>query len=295
VAAASGQFVYAATVVKYISEHRSSPVDRLRTIIEWTPRVGQQTRPFEALDTLYRSILSVAKELYEAVDTNQGRDFVTLIRAHQFNSGGRTGIQSSLSDFDEIISLEEGGHQVLFSDLHSLVFFRQGPNWEEKWEEMRFYHHSFSEFLDSESRAQHLFVSEAQVRKHVTESCLQKIPQREDLRNPGASSKFIPANSLVYLSRSGNRGGLASDLACYYNPWATHVDDFRLVDFTRSNGWRRLDEEFSSPDLSQPTNSDKWQNLAHFTFDAMRRLDVRTSSSSSVIVALISVSGSSVG
>ncbi|RXW15168.1 hypothetical protein EST38_g10685 [Candolleomyces aberdarensis] len=37
VAAASGQFVYAAMVVKYASERRSSPVDRLRTIIDWTP------------------------------------------------------------------------------------------------------------------------------------------------------------------------------------------------------------------------------------------------------------------
>jgi hypothetical protein len=272
-------------------------VDRLKTVIEWTPHDVQQTRPFEALDTLYRSILSVAKELYEGVDTNQGRDFVTLIRAHQINSNGRTSIQSSLSAFDEIIGLEEGGHQVLFSDLHSLVFFRQDPSLgDEKWEEMRFYHHSFSEFLDSESRAQHLFISEAQVRKYVTESCLQRIPRREDLWDSGASSKSIPTNSLAYLSRSGNRRGLARDLACYYSPRATHVDDFRLVEFTRSNGWGRFDEEFSSPDLSQPTNFNQWQNLAHFTLDAIRRLDVRTFlPSSSVIVALISVSGSCVG
>jgi hypothetical protein len=183
VAAASGQFVYAATVVKYLSERHSSPVDRLKTVIEWTPRGGQQTRPFEALDILYRSILSVAKALYEAVDTNQGRDFVTLIRAHQINSGTspRVDIRSSVLLFDEQIGLEEGGHQVLFSDLHSLVFFRQDLNIQEKWVEMHFYHRSFSEFLDSESRAQHLFVSEARVRTYVMESCLQKIAQHEDL------------------------------------------------------------------------------------------------------------------
>jgi hypothetical protein len=164
-------------------------VDRLKTVIEWTPRDGQKTRPFEALDTLYRSILSVAKELYEAVDTNQGRDFVTLIRAHQINSDtGRTGIKSSLSAFDEIIGLEKGGYQVLFSDLHSLVFSRQSPRRSKTWQEMRFYHRSFSEFLDSESRAQHLFVSEARVRTYVTESCLQRIAQRENLWGSGESS-----------------------------------------------------------------------------------------------------------
>ncbi|KAJ2920884.1 hypothetical protein H1R20_g16211, partial [Candolleomyces eurysporus] len=72
VAAASGQFVYAATVVKYMSERRSSPVERLRTIVNWTPDGDQQARPFEALDILYRNILSTAKELYEAIDTNRG-------------------------------------------------------------------------------------------------------------------------------------------------------------------------------------------------------------------------------
>ncbi|RXW15167.1 hypothetical protein EST38_g10688 [Candolleomyces aberdarensis] len=86
VAAASGQFVYAATVVKYVSERRGSPVDRLRAIINWTPESRQQTRPLELLDILYRNILSTAKELYEAVDTNQGRDFLLLVRAHQMNS-----------------------------------------------------------------------------------------------------------------------------------------------------------------------------------------------------------------
>ncbi|RXW13527.1 hypothetical protein EST38_g12328 [Candolleomyces aberdarensis] len=83
VAAASGQFVYAATVVKYVSERRGSPVDRLKAIIDWTPEGGQQTRPLELLDILYRNILSNAKELYEGVDTNRGRDFLLLVRAHQ--------------------------------------------------------------------------------------------------------------------------------------------------------------------------------------------------------------------
>ncbi|KAJ2928114.1 hypothetical protein H1R20_g8978, partial [Candolleomyces eurysporus] len=136
VAAASGQFIYAATVVMYVSERRGSPVDRLRAVINWTPEGGQQTRPFELLDILYRNILSNAKELYEGVDTNQGRDFLSLVRAHQMNSGYRiNGVQHSTRNFDEIIGLEEGGHQVLFSDLHSLVVFRRDLRWTKMWED----------------------------------------------------------------------------------------------------------------------------------------------------------------
>ncbi|RXW23707.1 hypothetical protein EST38_g2161 [Candolleomyces aberdarensis] len=157
VAAASGQFIYAATVVKYVSERRSSSVDRLKAVIDWGPEGGQQTQPLELLDILYRNILSNAKELYEAVDTNRGRDFLLLVRAYQMNTECRIGgIGNPISYFNEIIGLEQEGHQDLCSDLHSLVFFRE--DLEFTW--MLFYHRSFSEFLDSEFRAQHLFVSE---------------------------------------------------------------------------------------------------------------------------------------
>jgi hypothetical protein len=48
---------------------------------------------------------------------------------------------------------------------------------------LRFYHRSFSEFLESEFRAQHLFVSETPVRKYVTESCLQNLLEPEKFWN----------------------------------------------------------------------------------------------------------------
>ncbi|RXW23010.1 hypothetical protein EST38_g2846 [Candolleomyces aberdarensis] len=41
VQAASGQFVYVATVYKYISERRSSPAERLQVVLTWTPHKGQ--------------------------------------------------------------------------------------------------------------------------------------------------------------------------------------------------------------------------------------------------------------
>ncbi|KAJ2934362.1 hypothetical protein H1R20_g2733, partial [Candolleomyces eurysporus] len=258
VAAASGQFVYAATVVKYVSERRSSPVDRLRTIIEWTPEGGQQTcRPFELLDILYRNILSTAKELYEAVDTNEGRDFLLLVRAHQMNSDFRIGeARDSTRNFDEIISLEEGGHQVLFSDLHSLVFLRQDPGITEVWEEMRFYHQSFSEFLDSEFRAQHLFVSEARVRQYVVESCLRKLRQHEDFLHDWSFYTIVGA------------------LFRYSKSQTTYVVDLRsLIDFTRNNGWGVIDDRLSSHVEINQANNVHWYGLVHFTLDAIQYLN----------------------
>ncbi|KAJ2927771.1 hypothetical protein H1R20_g9324, partial [Candolleomyces eurysporus] len=232
VAAASGQFVYAATVIKYVSERRSSLVDRLRIVIDWAPHDGQQTRPFEHLDNLYRNILSTAKESYEAVDTNRGHDFLFLIRAHQMNSEGRAHLMYSARDFDEsigIIGLQGGHYQFLFSDLHSLVWFREMPVSTPKLRErMEFYHRSFSDFLDSEIRAQHLFLSETRVRKCVTKACLQKLLQCEDFSGNYHKDWIIM-------------------LLLYYSNWqSAYVDDPQLIEFTCNNGWERIDKILSS-------------------------------------------------
>ncbi|KAJ2935589.1 hypothetical protein H1R20_g1505, partial [Candolleomyces eurysporus] len=47
VRAGSGQFIYVATVYKYISERRASPSERLKIVLTWTPHKGRATRPFE--------------------------------------------------------------------------------------------------------------------------------------------------------------------------------------------------------------------------------------------------------
>ncbi|RXW22174.1 hypothetical protein EST38_g3683 [Candolleomyces aberdarensis] len=86
VQAASGQFVYAATVIRYLSERRSSPVDRLKIVLTWRPTGSQSARPFEKLDLLYHSILSTARTAYEAVDTHRERDFLLLFRAYHINA-----------------------------------------------------------------------------------------------------------------------------------------------------------------------------------------------------------------
>jgi hypothetical protein len=176
VVAASGQFVYAATVVKYLSERRSSPVDRLQIIVTWTLAGGQlASRPFEGLDTLYAGILRTAKELYEAVDTNRERSFLMLLRVLHINSDFRAGRYGwTARDFDEVFNLERGGHEALVSDLHSLVVFppRSTPP---TFIEVHFYHRSFFQFLDSEPRAKDLFIPETLVRKYALESIVQGI------------------------------------------------------------------------------------------------------------------------
>ncbi|RXW11229.1 hypothetical protein EST38_g14626 [Candolleomyces aberdarensis] len=231
--AASGQFVFAATIVKYVSERRSSPVDRLQTVVDWTPDAGQLARPFEALDMLYASILSAAKESYEAVDTNRGRNFLLLLRAHQINSDFRVGRRKwDAYEFDEILNLERDVHEVLVSDLHSLVVFQQDPDYSTIIQ-MYFYHRSFSEFLDSETRSKNLFIPETQVQAYVLEGLVRVIGQ-----------VFLEPTStrVTFGTLSGENPVVA--LALYSNEGKT-LSDQQILALAHNDGWRKFDQMLS--------------------------------------------------
>ncbi|KAJ2921225.1 hypothetical protein H1R20_g15869, partial [Candolleomyces eurysporus] len=119
----SGQFVYVATVYKFISERRGSPVERLNIVLTWTPHRSQAARPFEALDILYTNILRTAKNAYEAVDTHSERNFLLLFRCYVANS-----FWFLEANFTRLLGLETRSLAVLVSDLRSLVTLDK-----EKW------------------------------------------------------------------------------------------------------------------------------------------------------------------
>jgi hypothetical protein len=174
VQAASGQFIYVATVYKYISERRASPTERLKIIFTWTPRGGQATRPFDALDRLYTNILRGAKNAYQAVDSHQGRDFLLFLRAYHIPASRGFDLSFPFVPFmipagvlSTLLGLEASAPESLFSDLRSLVSFERG--------ELHLYHKSFSDFLEEESRSKDLFVSESRVVTHLARCCMQHI------------------------------------------------------------------------------------------------------------------------
>ncbi|KAJ2919435.1 hypothetical protein MD484_g1002, partial [Candolleomyces efflorescens] len=226
VQAASGQFVYAATIVKYVSERRSSPVERLQTVIDWTPEGRTFARPFEALDLLYARILTAAKESYEAVDTNQGRNFLLLFRAHQINVEQHLGWRWFARDFDEFLNLKRGSYNVLLSDLHSLVTFE---SFAMNSVNIRFYHKSFSDFLDSETRAKSLFVAEIQVKEYVSEVILQRInrPSSTSGKAKAASSSMFKFYALHALTLYSEEGELLSDR--------------QILTLAQNDDWQKLD------------------------------------------------------
>jgi hypothetical protein len=190
VRAASGRFIYAATVVRFISERGSSPVDRLRTAIDWTPHEGQPSQPFESLDNLYTIILTNAKNQYEAVDAHRG-DFLLLFRTYQINASSgfptkdRAPAFFPIDDMTALLGLEKGAENELIADLQSLVTFRVGERGESS---LHFYHQSFLNFLEMEARAKGMFVPTVRVQNHLAMCCLQNIAQCSSQLETGAWS-----------------------------------------------------------------------------------------------------------
>jgi hypothetical protein len=188
VAAASGQFIYAATVVRYMSEHRSSPVDRLKIILTWTPADAQSTRPFEPLDLLYLGILSVAKTEYEAVDTHRDRDFLLLFRVYYINS--IQGLQDrdlnqafdvSNEDLNALLQVESGAHENIVSDLRSLVTIRRRElSREIPGTYIHPYHKTFSDFLSEPRRSGDLFVPDSRIPAHLAKCFLRNVIRSPD-------------------------------------------------------------------------------------------------------------------
>ncbi|RXW21505.1 hypothetical protein EST38_g4353 [Candolleomyces aberdarensis] len=157
VRAASGQFIYAATVIRFVSERRGSPVNRLNTILNWTSGNNQRSNPFAPLDLLYANILSKAKEAYDAADIN-GHDFLLLLNAYRLNMDRNN--DHIVQDLDHLLCSEHDAHVWFLSDLRSLITTEAYPNHRASGQQLlqlRMYHKSFLDFLSDQSRSKELF------------------------------------------------------------------------------------------------------------------------------------------
>ncbi|KAJ2932901.1 hypothetical protein H1R20_g4186, partial [Candolleomyces eurysporus] len=238
VEAASGQFIYVATVFKYISERRASPVHRLKTVLDWTPREGQTARPFQALDILYTNILSAAKEAYEGVDTHSGRDFVFLVRILQMDASNqivpRHGGLTPHDTLSALLGLESNAVEVLISDLRSIMTLEKD---DENCLVLRMYHKSFSDFLDEEGRAKDLYVPFERVWTHFAKCCMHPITKcRLDLNSLPEKWEELPLPRIC-------KDALLKALRKLPFLLQLNIDiDDDVLKFTQKGGWHKIDK-----------------------------------------------------
>ncbi|KAJ2917865.1 hypothetical protein MD484_g2598, partial [Candolleomyces efflorescens] len=247
VRAASGQFIYAATAYKYVSERRGSPAVRLQIILSWTPHAGHTTRPFDALDRLYTNILLSAKQAYEAIDSHDGRNFLLLLRAHHININGfniyHDKHRLSANNLSERwLGLEARAEEILISDLHSLVAIKKDTSGSHH---LHLYHKSFSDFLEEESRAKDLFVPEVLVHAHIAKCFMQRINgcQLDFHSVPDKWDKWdkVPLPKSMRVSLALAVDFLPALLSSIAAASESSLDD-EVCRFTKNNGWHKIDK-----------------------------------------------------
>ncbi|KAF9553509.1 hypothetical protein CPC08DRAFT_697701 [Agrocybe pediades] len=128
----SGQFIYAATIIKYVESPRHRPDQRLNAIFKLRPPF--KDLPFAELDALYQLIISKAEDLPTVLD-------ILVFPALYGGFFAR--------DIEEILQLERGTVEVLLADLHSIITISSGY--------MMFLHKSFADFLSEPQQAGDLY------------------------------------------------------------------------------------------------------------------------------------------
>ncbi|KAF9539005.1 hypothetical protein CPC08DRAFT_504727, partial [Agrocybe pediades] len=128
----SGQFIYAATVVRYVESPRHRPDQRLNAIFQLWPVF--KDLPFTELDALYRLIISKADNPPTVLDILVFPALYGWFRTR---------------DIEVILQLEQGTVEVLLADLHSIVTISNGC--------MEFLHKSLADFLSEPQRAGDLY------------------------------------------------------------------------------------------------------------------------------------------
>jgi len=145
----SGQFIYAATVVRYVKSNRHQPRHRLEIVMNLRPPQGQGDLPFAQLDALYTMILSSATDIDRV-----------LYALSIYSLGVTTSRRFDVSTF---MALEEGELDILFCDLHALVSIKSHHAPEAPWtgnkdvKTLHILHASLHDFLLDRVRSERYF------------------------------------------------------------------------------------------------------------------------------------------
>jgi len=173
----SGQFIYASTVVKYISSIRHQPADRLNVILGIRPPRHAREMPFGELDALYRHIFSCVEET----------ETVLLILGFQL-------LQDSIplypymntEDLEHFFILNQGDIEMLFADLSSVISIPTVDSC------IHILHASLGDFLLDAGRSKEFYIDTSSIHIACMHRCFQ-------LNKQCMSTYFPLTEAAVYL------------------------------------------------------------------------------------------------
>ncbi|KAF9522224.1 hypothetical protein CPB83DRAFT_899821 [Crepidotus variabilis] len=180
---ASGQFIYAKTVTRFVGEPGHSPIRRLEIVLQPNSELTKSQSPLDRLDALYSQVLScvvnwkITGKVLGALSV-----FISYI----------SGTREALSIIEVVLGLNSGDAYLALRNLHPLVFVpsdltlerERMPEKEYKaklidgingiqLECPHFYHKSFTDFLHHPQRAGKYFIDTRRVHSAMAIGCLK--------------------------------------------------------------------------------------------------------------------------
>ena len=153
---ASGQFIYAAVVVKYIQSIRHVPNHRLESVLGPRPAQGVQSSPFTELDALYTAVLSATADS----DTEKTLYALSIYALNVINQNANIPF-----DISEFMSLDEVDTSHLLSELGAVVQLERIPNHPDTLKKVP---GSLQDFLLDPARSRDFFIDpDTYYKKHV--------------------------------------------------------------------------------------------------------------------------------
>jgi hypothetical protein len=166
VAKASGQFIYASTVDRFIGSIRCNPAERLDVLLGNLD--AGRLKPFEQLDSLYSVIFHTIDQADLAGALRVlGIVMVLSLRSHPyFAPSSNNPIPYSPRFLERLLGIRTGSVRCLLFDLESLLTIVADDR------DIRFFHASLSDYLFDKSRSGQFWIDAEMICAEVAQQCL---------------------------------------------------------------------------------------------------------------------------
>ena len=157
----SGQFIFAATVIRFIDVDRKIPTAQLQLILDICGSVDSSsfaTNPFALLDELYGHVLQSSKETERAISILGAIFYLDTTQS------------PTLELLQALLRLEPDDIAMIFWDLHSIVHIPVSEK-----SPIQFYHASLRDFLMDRHRSHNLYIDGVKAHSFLLKMCIQTL------------------------------------------------------------------------------------------------------------------------
>jgi len=204
----SSQFIFAATVIRFVQYRKQSPVSSLRRVLESSESNSSKDSrdPFTELDQLYRLILDPPEG---DTDIPLLRRLLHIIMDSEKHHYRVEGLYLIIPDrLDQFLELEDGTTISVLCDTHSLLRVPSASGSQRPPSQISFHHKSLEDFLRSPSRGRNLHQSLATTMGDLLERSFYHVTQIPQLIPPSCNWRPESADYALRAWWSFVRGDL---------------------------------------------------------------------------------------